>query len=77
MGYPSLLKLAPYLLMFALAIGAFFYIKNLGKISCESEVKTVIIEQGKKDIDVENRQSKIRSNRGNYDLDKRLQSGTF
>lgn len=40
----SAFKLAPYLAIVLLLIGAFFYIKNLGKIQCENDQKTVIIK---------------------------------
>lgn len=39
----SFLKLIPYIAILGLLIGAFFYIKNLGKEGCESEQKTVVI----------------------------------
>ena len=38
------LKLIPYLLVAIMAIGGFFYIKNLGKVACESEQKTEVIK---------------------------------
>lgn len=63
--------------MALMAVGGFLYIKNLGVVECESKTKTVIIKEGKKDIDIDKRQSKILSNRNNYDLSNRLQSGTF
>lgn len=38
MGLPSLIKLAPYVLALALIIGAFFYIKGIGKKECENKI---------------------------------------
>lgn len=39
-----MLKLAPYFIMLLVIAGAFFYVKNIGKIECENKIKTVIIE---------------------------------
>lgn len=36
-----------------------------------------VIEQGKRDINVEKKQNAIRANRSNYNLSKRLRSGSF
>lgn len=38
MGLPSLIKLAPYLLLAIVIAGAFFYIKGIGKKECENKI---------------------------------------
>ena len=40
----SFLKLAPYIAIVLIVIAGFFYVKNLGKIECENNAKTVILE---------------------------------
>ena len=53
----TFVKLIPYALGLILVIGLFLYIKNLGKIECESKQKTVIIksEQSRDRIEHENK----------------------
>jgi len=72
-----LFKLAPYLVAIGLLVGVFFYGVNVGKTKMEVKYKQEIIDAGKEDIAIENRQANIIASRGLYNLSERLHNGSF
>lgn len=71
------MKFAPYIIMFIVMAGAFFYVKNIGKIECQNDNKSRTIDAGREDIEIEKRQQKHIANRDSYNLSDRLLGGTF
>ncbi len=69
----------PYLIGGIIALlflfGAWSFTK--GNNHAVTKNNKAVIEEGKKDINVEKRQTAIRANRSNYNLSKRLRSGSF
>ena len=69
----KILRFLPYVLI----VLAYFYGVNVGKKGERVVYQDRIIEAGERHADIEKRQNEIITNRANYDIIKRLQSGGF
>lgn len=71
------MKLALLAFLSVICLGGIFYLVGLGKSKERAKRLEKDIEEAKKDVYIEKKQSDILANRSEYNLFKRLRKGDF